>query len=206
MPNFKNIVGTGFPDYVTDQILKRGEIISDSNRTANNLQYLTNRNVWFRLSSGANINNEAKTAQLNVLQGGTIASGGDKTVIRQGFNETYSKGVTDDLGFKPMPGITNVSIGTGGKWQTLMQADIEFICYDLDQLDIMTKLYMSLGCSVFLEWGHSNYFKNGKNGTFNQLSLPVNFFKFTNKNKLLKAATKKREETHGNYKCLLGQV
>lgn len=238
MPNFKNIVGTGFPDYVTGQILKRGEIISDSNRTSNNLQYLTNRNVWFRLSSGANIKSNSKLAEENILQGGTISVsrrnltplapeiGQDiannnftsvddvndgslpnasqfQTNIKGGFNETYKQG---PLGFKPMPGITNVSIGTGGKWQTLMQADIEFICYDLNQLDIMTKLYMSLGCSVFLEWGHSNYFKNGPNGTFNQLPLPINFFTFKNKNKLLKAATKKREETHGNYECLLGQV
>ena len=143
MPNYKNIVGSGFPPYVSNQIQQREKIISSNNRNNNTLQYLTNKNIWVRLSSAANINNEAKTAQLNVLQGGTIAVRGDKTVIKQGFNQTYSKGKNDDLGFKPMPGITNVSIDTGGKWQTLMQADIEFVCYDLDQLDIMTKLYMS---------------------------------------------------------------
>ena len=62
-----------------------------------------------------------------------------------------------------MPGITGITIGTGGKWQTLMQADIEFICYNLDQLNIMSKLYMSLGVTCFLEWGHIPYLNNKKN-------------------------------------------
>jgi len=204
MPNYKNIVGSGFPEYVNTQIQQRGKIISNKNRNNSTLQYLTNRNVWFRLSSSVNINNEAKTAQLNVLQGGTLAAGGNKTAIRRGFNETYSKGSSDDLGFKPMPGIINVSIDTGGKWQTLMQADIEFICYDLDQLDIMTKLYMSLGCNLFLEWGHSNYFRN--DGTFEINSSPINFFSTNDKDLILKKATDKRKSTNGNYEAMLGRV
>ena len=31
MANFKNIVGSGFPTYVTDQLNKRGEKINDRN-------------------------------------------------------------------------------------------------------------------------------------------------------------------------------
>jgi len=204
MPNYKNIVGSGFPPYVSNQIQQREKIISSNNRNNNTLQYLTNKNIWVRLSSAANINNEAKTAQLNVLQGGTIAVRGDKTVIKQGFNQTYSKGKNDDLGFKPMPGITNVSIDTGGKWQTLMQADIEFVCYDLDQLDIMTKLYMSLGCNVFLEWGHSNYFKNDE--TFERNVSPIDFFSTNDKDLILKKATDKRKNSNGNYEAMLGRV
>jgi len=204
MANFKNIIGSGFLPYVKTQIQQRGKILSNKNRSNNSLQYLTNRNVWFRLSSSVNLNDEAKTAQLNVLQGGTIAAGGNKTAIRRGFNETYSKGSSDDLGFKPMPGITNVSIDTGGKWQTLMQADVEFVCYDLDQLDIMTKLYMSLGCNLFLEWGHSNYFRN--DGTFEINSSPIDFFSTNDKDLILKKATDKRKSTDGNYEAMLGRV
>lgn len=205
MANFKNIVGTGFPSYVTDQIEKRAEILNTTNRSNNILQYLTNRNVWFRLSSGANIDGNAEKAQLNTLQGGTILAGATQTRIRGGFNETYKKGTDDDLGLKPMPGITNVSIGTGGKWQTLMQADVEFVCYDLEQLDTMTKLYMSLGCNVFLEWGHSNYFKS-KDNTFETNPSNINFFSTIDKDKILKDATEKRKNTEGNYECLLGRV
>ena len=210
MQNFKNIIGTGFPDYINKQIKKRESIISQSTRNNSSLNYLNNRNAWVRLSSSVNVNNSAELAQLNVLQGGTVIAGGNKTRIKKGFNETYSKGNLDDLGFKPMPGITNVSIGTGGKWQTLMQADIEFTCYDLGQLDTMTKLYMSLGYNVFLEWGHSNYFKSDNNRLETNPST-VPFFSLKKeeeslKDKILKDATTKRLNTEGNYECILGTV
>jgi hypothetical protein len=198
--NYKNIVGSGFPEYVTSQIKKRGEILNTPNRSNNILEFLTNRNVWFRLSSSVDVNGNSSLAKNNVLQGGTLSTNQN---IRGGFNETYSRGTSDDLGFKPMPGITNVSIGTGGKWQTLMQADIEFICYDLDQLDRMTKLYMSLGCNVFLEWGHSNYFKDNK---FEINPSSIDFFGKNNRDELLKQTTLKRKNTQGNYECLLGKV
>ena len=204
MPTYKNLIGSGFPDYINDQIKQRQKIISSNNRSNSTLQFLNNRNVWVRLSSGANIDGNAEKAQLNTLQGGTIFAGATQTRIRGGFNETYSKGNEDDLGLKPMPGITNVSMGTKGKWQTLMEADVEFICYNLDQLDTMTKLYMSLGCHVFLEWGHSNYFKN--DGTFEINPSPIEFFSTNKKDKILKLATEKRKNSDGNYECLLGRV
>ena len=144
-------------------------------------------------------------ARNNILQGGIISLSPDnKTTLRGGFNETYTQGATDNLGFKPMPGITNVSITTGGKWQTLLQADIEFICYDLDQLDTMSKLYMSLGCTVFLEWGHTNYFKN--DNTFEINPQPLNFFNENNKESLRKKVTNKIISTNGNYESITGTV
>ena len=235
MANYKNIVGSPPLDYVQDQINKRSELINKTTRSSNDLQYLTNRNSWFRLSSGAiisplssdqlTIRDRAQNnidlqieqnrldstfvtdlAQTNILQGGTISAGGNRTVIKEGFKETYTQGATDQLGFKPMPGITNVSVGTGGKWQTLMQADVEFICYDLDQLDLMTKLYMSLGVTVFLEWGHTPYLDN--NGQLQTNTRPLDFFSpdFDSKEKLLKEVTKKRKSTFGNYDGILGTV
>ena len=105
-------------------------------------------------------------AKANVLQGGTISVSETKDIDgnvkfqanrKTQFNELYKQGATDKLGLKPMPGITSISVGTGGKWQTLLQGEVEFICYDLDQLETMSKLYMSLGVHVFLEWGHAPY-------------------------------------------------
>ncbi len=205
MANFKNIIGSGFPEYVNNQLKKRSEILNTANRSNNILQYLTNRNVWFRLSSSVDVGGSKELARNNVLQGGTLNKNG---TIKKGFNETYKKGTDDDLGFKPMPGITNISIGTGGKWQTLMQADIEFVCYDLEQLDIMTKLYMSLGYTVFLEWGHSNYFTTNNSVEKFEVNASAisNFFNLNNKDELLKRATKERDNKDGNYECMLGTV
>ena len=123
---------------------------------------------------------------------------------KKGLSETYKQGENDRLGLQPMPGITGITVGTGGKWQTLMQADIEFICYNLDQLNIMSKLYMSLGVNVFLEYGHIPYFD--ENGNFNTNQQFLDFFNINDKEVLLKKVTKKRKTTNGNYDAFLGTV
>ena len=235
MAEYKNIVGTGFPPQIQEQIKKREAIVNSQTRDHNTLQFLTNRNAWVRLSSGVQIPNQQEVedqgindlftraeineyyrnkrnaskgsdalAKNNVLQGGTISVNGNNTTTKKGFNQTYTQGATDNLGFKPMPGITNVSITTGGKWQTLLQADIEFICYDLDQLETMSKLYMSLGCTVFLEWGHTNYFKN--DNTFETNPQTLSFFSETSKESLRKKATNQVINTQGNYESITGTV
>ena len=218
MSDYKNIVGTAFPNHIKEQLDLRGEKISASTRDNQTLQYLTNRNSWVRLSSGANTKTDNgysnDLAKEYVLQGGAISmnyvkDGDNKekyksTDLRKGFNETYTQGATDNLGFKPMPGIVGVSVGTGGKWQTLMQANIEIIAYDLDQLDIIQKLYMSLGCTVFLEWGHTNYFKN--DGTFQKNPRGIHFFQVPNKKQLLRNGTTFRTQSSGNYECIVGTV
>jgi GH24 family phage-related lysozyme (muramidase) len=235
MAKFKNIVGTGLLDYVQNQINQREQIVNKQTRTPSDLQWLSNRTGWFRLSSGVDFNPSPKPpittlvgpgegnegpanlvetfnpegysdslAKQYVLQGGTVSSNNPDVTLKQGFSETYTQGTDDQLGYKPMPGIIGVKVGTGGRWQTLMQADIDFICYDLDQLDIMTKLYMSLGTSLFLEWGHTPYVDN--NGALQTNIRPINFFNFDDKDELLQAVTQKRQNTFGNYDGMVGTV
>jgi hypothetical protein len=152
-------------------------------------------------------------AKANVLQGGTVSISETKDIDgkvkfqanrKTQFNELYKQGATDQLGLKPMPGITSISVGTGGKWQTLLQGDVEFICYDLDQLEIMSKLYMSLGVHVFLEWGHSPYID--KDGNLLKSNEPIDYFNINSTQDLLQKVTKKKEQTGGNYGALVGRV
>jgi hypothetical protein len=152
-------------------------------------------------------------AKANVLQGGTVSISETKDIDgkvkfqanrKTQFNELYKQGATDQLGLKPMPGVTSISVGTGGKWQTLLQGDVEFICYDLDQLEIMSKLYMSLGVHVFLEWGHSPYID--KDGNLLKSNEPIDYFNINSTQDLLQKVTKKKEQTGGNYGALVGRV
>jgi hypothetical protein len=57
---YKNIIGTGLTDYVQKQINYRKEVtrgdIATNRRSSKELQWLTNRNAWFRLTSGAKFN------------------------------------------------------------------------------------------------------------------------------------------------------
>lgn len=260
---YKNIVGTGFDSYVSASLITRSKA-GDSRtnphntRSSKELQYLTNRNAYFRLSSSTQTTTQVKPdpqttlpngvvgpvtrkeylapfiaynasfndelAKNNVLQGGTISIGGKNNAtssLREGFNETYKIGdgganPRDDLGLQPMPGIVGVTIGTGGKWQTLMQADIEIIAYNLDQLDVIQKLYMSLGVTCFLEWGHTPYLNNASPPQLINESEVIDFFNYggvgnenskkISKLDLLKQITKKRKSSCGNYDAFLGTV
>lgn len=211
MAKYKNIVGTPFPNYVQTQVNKRQELVNSTKRDSSTIQWLTNRNSFVRLSSGANVytgtvGHTPDLAKANVLQGGTVLVNEEteSTTIKKGFKETYKQGTDDQLGLKPMPGIIGLSVDTGGKWQTTLEAKVEIVCYDLDQLDTIQKLYMSLGVTVFLEWGHNPYIDN--NGSLQNNIRPINFFNYTKKRDLLKAVTTKREETNGNYDGLVGTV
>jgi hypothetical protein len=257
---YKNIIGTGLTDYVQEQINHRKKVtrgdIATNRRSSKELQWLTNRNAWFRLSSGAKFNPSPAEIEYNleyptnsqgqrlegpanldidttefdkgfseslakkyILQGGTLKDGKRRTTFKDTYpkgnydgdgnflgTESSIKGIKDDLGYKPLPGITNVSVGTRGKWRTTLEADVDFVCYNLEQLEIMNKLYMSLGVHVFLEWGHTPYINSSGNiiESFN----PIPFFDngFKDKKKLIQEIEKKKKEHHGNYGALLGRV
>ena len=98
MAKYKNIVGTPFPDYVQTQINQRQELVNSTKRDSSTIQWLTNRNSFVRLSSGANVytgtvGHTPDLAKANVLQGGTVAVNNetDSTTIKKGFKETYNK-------------------------------------------------------------------------------------------------------------------
>ena len=55
MAKYKNIVGTGFPDYVAEQFKTRQTLLENQTRNNQTLQYLTNRNSFIRLSSGVDM-------------------------------------------------------------------------------------------------------------------------------------------------------
>lgn len=267
---YKNIVGTGFADYVQKQINDRVEITNKQSRNSKEFLWLSNRNAWFRLSSGANFNPSPKpdiiTTQENtfnvvgggnlindfnfttqtiapnnegfndalakkyVLQGGTVQYTGSekdgegnvttKIKTKDTFNEAYTKNQeniqgSDDLGFRPMPGIVDVSVGTRGKWRTTLEAEISIKAYNLEQLEIVNRLYMSLGIHVFLEWGHTPYIDNAGNVNTTPIS-PIDYFAYGNKGtnqgnntdrvNLLREIEKKKKTTSGNYGGLLGRV
>jgi hypothetical protein len=161
--DYVNIAGSPFQPYVKDQIDLRKTIISKENRSTSDLLWLTNRNSWIRISSGADVDDNNADfpnekgdilSKKYILQAGLADhTGGDNLYqIRSGLgpNGAYGIGGTE-FGFKPMPGLENLSIKTGGKLGTLREATFEFTCYNMKQLEIMNALYMKLGFSVLIE-------------------------------------------------------
>jgi hypothetical protein len=50
-----NLIGEPFEDYVNEQIKRRQKIQGKSERTLDEIQYLSNRNAWIKLASGVSI-------------------------------------------------------------------------------------------------------------------------------------------------------
>lgn len=218
--NFTNIAGGPFQPYVAKQIEVRKNFLSEShsNRTNKHLIYQNNRNSWIRLTSSVDFNQDhpiAKKYNLSgdliskkyTLQGGSIDKSGDNVVNRGGIGENKQYGMLPNrpLGLKPMPGITSIDLSSAGKLGTLQYATIKFICYDLEQLEIYDALYMKLGFSLVLEWGH-NYYLDNEDQSILKTPIPLDVYSYSSKEELIKAIQNKRIEHSGNYDAMLGTI
>ena len=215
---FTNIAGGPFLPYVEKQIEVRKKFLKESNvlRENKHLVYLNNKNSWVRLTSNTDVTQShllfrkynisgADLAKKYVLQGGTVEN--DKNVIknRSGVGEDglYNLLYDKPMGFKPIPGITSIDLSSAGALGTLQYANISFTCYDLEQLELMDALYMKLGFSLVLEWGHTIFLDNEK---LLRTPKPLNVFEYKNKEDLLKDIQKKKKEHSGNYDAMLGTI
>jgi hypothetical protein len=219
--DYTNIAGTPFQPYVKKQIEVRKELIKKENRTSSDLQWLTNKNVWIRISSGTDVELENPRfplpdeqcdglAKKYILQAGLTKSThlSDTDIqysLRSGIGKDSAYGIGGtDFGYRPMPGLTNLSIKTGGKLGTLREANFDFTCYNMEQLSIMSALYMRLGFGVLIEWGHTPYINN--EGRLETNPTPMNFFRIEDKEELMREIQKKRTSHSGNYDALWGTV
>ena len=124
------------------------------------------------------------------------------------------KSEVQKFGYKPMPGITNVTIDTQGKLGSVRAATINFKCWTKNQLDIIDALYFKLGFTMFLEWGHTYFYyseQNNQNGDPNKIvstelySIDP-FEKDLDKEDIQLKIAQNSRNTEGNYDAMLGIV
>ena len=215
--DYTNIAGTPFQPFVKKQIEARKTLVSKENRDTSDLLWLNNKSAWIRVSSGTDVSNDNPyfpsekgniLSKKYILQAGLVdhTGGNESYKLRSGLggNGAYGIGGTESFGFRPMPGLTGLSIKTGGKLGTLREATIEFTCYNLEQLNIMDALYMKLGFSILIEWGHIPYIDN--NGVLNKNPNPIGFYGMKTKEELMEEIQKKRVFHAGNYDAMWGTV
>lgn len=218
--NYTNIAGSAFQPFVDKQLKVRKEVISKEERTSSDLLWLTNRSLWVRISSGTDVdqNNELFSERGDTLSRRYILQAGltdHSKVIDQkdniftlrsglGTNGAYGLGGTEQFGLRPMPGLEGLSIKTGGKLGTLREATFEFTCYNMEQLNIMDALYMKLGFSLLIEWGHIPYL--GNDGVLTKNPQPMDFYGIQDKEELMADIQKRRVLHSGNYDAMWGTV
>jgi len=174
-----------FPEFVSTQIKKRQDTFM-VRRNPQDLSYINSRKAWVRLTSGVNTEDPPGSgkytntlAKQYILHGGTLFNINDissqpftgslRNGIGNGSEMVYStttpSGKKHRLGLRPMPGITNVDIKSKSAYGSLREATINFVCWDIHQLEDLELLYMRPGFLALLEWGWSPYINNNDNYT-----------------------------------------
>jgi len=231
-----NILGENFHSSITKQIKIRQEKVGARERTGETFSYLYGNTAWCRLMSGVLIKKldknlhpsltslnlrEDELAKKFILfsgvkgQGEDLRAGLNTSNDLLGGNNSYGIGNTDNLyGIKPMPGITSAQVKTLTNG-TLKTSTIQIKAFTKVQFDIIDILYLRLGYTVMLEFGHSNYYN--ENGDFVDGVIPIDslepeFFGIQGPviqddyYSLLDKIEKKRYASGGNYEAILGKV
>ncbi len=88
----------------------------------------------------------------------TIMCGGllDKKETRGGFDKIYSPKTEDGNSYRPMPGLTNISVDYKGDFGSTRTATIKWICWSFEDLKKLQGLFLREGKTVVVEWGWSD--------------------------------------------------
>lgn len=172
----------------------------------------------FGIEGSGDYNAPFSLAKNWILEAGTSAQVGNGIDLRRGIgpNGAYGLGGTEELGYRPMPGLTSVTVETMGRLGSLRQATITFKVWNMNQLNVIEALYFRLGYSMLLEWGHTQYFNNKDSNYVEQpggvwvskdvFGLEAPFADYQTKESLQQAIAIKQESTSGNYDGMLGVV
>lgn len=164
--------------------------------------------------------NPTSLAKEYVLFGGTSKYLNKNSYqLRSGLGKDSSYGILgdkeiQDFGYKPMPGITSVTIDTQGRLGSVRAATINFKCWDKYQLDIIDALYFKLGFTMFLEWGHTYFYPSEENSSrrdpnkilSTELYAIDPFEKGLSKEDIQIKIAQNCRNSEGNYDAMLGIV
>jgi hypothetical protein len=230
-----NILGEGFPPEIVDQVAQRQKRYGSgytTNREPEEIVFLNANTSWVKLVSSVDVidqkilqdqslsglgdsikdNNLAKKF---VLFNGTINEGTNQqragltqTNSALGGNSAYGIGGTE-FGLRPMMGIQSAEIKHENRG-SIRRATVKIKASNRIQFDIIDALYLRLGFSVLLEWGHSMYYDNNgvlQKGSDVNNSLADAFLKGgITYDKFLDKIQKNRISSKGNYDAMFAKV
>ena len=206
-----SLIGASFSDYVYEQINTRQSRLSVDWPRDRTWQSWANSNTAFvRLASSIDVNNDKgamaqKYPLFNTKFNGDLASG-----VGLGGNTAYGWELdpTEGYGFAIPPGIISADIKAQNRG-SLREANIEILCSNKKQFEIISKLYLRLGYTMLLEWGWSTYYDNNGDFKGNYHNVATSAF-FFDGNKtpedILEQINVDRKKSCGNYDAIVGVV
>lgn len=109
--------------------------------------WFKSRTPWARATSMVHIEGNPDLRNKWILYNGISQTAKDfkSSTLREFYDPTdYNR---------PLPGMTEAEVKNKNTFGSVREAIIRFTCWSQDQLNIMEKLYMSLGMPILLEWG-----------------------------------------------------
>lgn len=238
MANTTETFGSSIPPLAAEQLKVREELYSKSSKSLANLQTLNTNTAWVvlrssidRVTLGVSAQNDAakdpkkvqalldnrtsKDAEDFILTGGRAANFFNKNVQGLNFGKDYDPLSTynynERLGVRPMPGITGLKVASKNTYGTLMQAEVDFVVWTLDDLERAELLFLRPGYSTLLEWGHSVYVKDSVDdieyaGKSSIIYPDGGFFEGKTMSEIDNLINSKRNESKGNYDGMFGYI
>lgn len=177
-----NLTGANIRSWVQDQIKTRQTKLALNNRDNDTIVWSNAKTSWLRMISSVNVTPEKSKeltgdenysgrtlAQNYVLFGGVVSNENTAPILKHGVANTVSAdsnpltnntyGFNETRGLSPMPGLTSATIKAQNRG-ALKIAEIKFVAQNKEQFKILDALYMRVGYTILLEYGHTMYFNN----------------------------------------------
>lgn len=222
------LVGVPFEKWVEKQINHRQKVLGKTQRTPEELQYLSNNNSWVRIASSVNIKTEANLdigtdhlpAENYILfggirsfsslpQGGVVPNNEYDLALQSKFSYGFG---SREYGYTPPPGVDSLTIRHQNRG-SIRKYSIKLKAQNKDQFKIIDALYLRLGYYILVEWGHTSYFQQEENEeelTYNgspEFNTPAFSALFNGtKNDVIRELQNQRQTTSGNYDGGLAKV
>jgi hypothetical protein len=208
------VIGPGFESWVQTQIQTRqNKNKISTSRDDETLMYQNSNDSFVRLTSAIDVltsNADATNYQLFSTRFGGVGTKGQFSSgvgIGENLNSSYGAFSTDDYGYAPPPGIVSANIKSLNRG-SFREANIKILAHSSTQFEIIEQIYLKLGFSMLLEWGHNSYFNNSSvyqpNNTHESYTVFLN-----NKSSQLDVQNQmqmQRSASFGNYDAMHGLV
>jgi len=211
-----NIIGEGFKPYVIDQINTRQRKLARQDRNTQTILQENASSAWIKLTSSVLIQNFEKVKLPSTIEDAakyfTLFGGTSIDLKPLGGLDSY-KSFGFEQGYRPMPGITSLESKPRNRG-SVRETTVKILAYNREQFYYIDLLYLRLGYSVLVEFGHSLYFDNqdtfqkftdDKTLTFDFLGDQVSKFKGDHQT-LLSTIEERRDSAAGNYDAVFGQI
>ena len=228
-----SIIGENLKAGLTAQINKRQEKLGKQSLDVNDIIYQNSNNSWLRVASSVNVNDtflaqvsdfklEGNGLAKNMVLFGPVVNdkGGfgnkalsdpNDTLASQVLSNYGVAGNTDKWGYTPPPAVESLNIQALNRG-AIRKASLSIVAHNPDQFRLIETLYLRLGFTILVEWGHSLYYDNEgsleKRNTFS--TKPFEAFMnggkegtFSRINSLIEDEI---ESSHFNYDGFLGYI